>query len=39
MLDIQSMISAKRVICIEKLLVDYSSPLKTILDNLLLPVG
>ena len=39
MLDIQSMISAKRVTCIKKLLEDYSSPWKTILDKLLLPVG
>ena len=37
-LDIQSMISAKRVTCIKKLLEDYSSPWKTILDKLLLPV-
>ena len=33
------MISAKRVTCIKKLLGDYSSPWKTILDKLLLPVG
>ena len=39
MLDIQFMISAKRVTCIKKLLEDYSSPWKTILDKLLLPVG
>ena len=39
MLDIQSMISAKRVTCIKKFLEDYSSPWKTILDKLLLPVG
>ena len=39
MLDIQSMISAKRVTCIKKLLEDYSSPWKTILDKLLLPVA
>jgi len=39
MLDIQSMISAKRITCIKKLLEDYSSPWKTILDKLLLPVG
>ena len=39
MLDIQSMISVKRVTCIKKLLDDYSSPWKTILDKLLLPVG
>ena len=39
MLDIQSMICAKRVTCLKKLLEDYSSPWKTILDKLLLPVG
>jgi len=39
MLDIQSMISAKRVTCIKKLLEDYSSHWKTILDKLLLAVG
>ena len=39
MLDIQSMISAKRVTCIKKLLEDCSSPWRTILDKLLLPVG
>ena len=39
MLDIQSMISAKRVTCIKKFLEDYSSPWKTVLDKLLLPVG
>ena len=39
MLDIQSMISAKRVTCIKKLLEDYSSPWKTILHKPLLPVG
>ena len=33
MLDIQSMISAKRVTCLKKFLEDYSSPWKTILDN------
>ena len=33
------MISAKRVTCIKKLLEDYSSPWKTILDKLFLPVG
>ena len=38
-LDIQSMICAKRVTCLKKLLEDYSSPWKTILDKLLLPVG
>ena len=39
MLDIQSMICAKRVTCLKKLLEYYSSPWKTILDKLLLPVG
>ena len=39
MLDIQSMISAKRVTGIKKLLDDYSSPWKTILDKLLLKIN
>ena len=39
MFDIQSMICAKRITCLRKLLEDYSSSWKTILDNLLLPVG
>ena len=39
MLDIQSMICAKRVTRLKKLLEDYSSPWKTILDKLLLPIG
>ena len=39
MLDILSMISAKRVTGIKKLLDDYSSPWITILDKLLLPAG
>ena len=39
MLDIQSMICAKRVTCLKKLLEDYSSPWQTILDKLLLPIG
>ena len=39
MLDIQSITSAKRVTCIQKLLEDYSSLCKTILDKLLLPAG
>ena len=38
MLDI-TMICAKRVKCLKKLLEDYSSPWKTILDKLLLPIG
>ena len=39
MLDIQSMICAKRVTFLKKLLEDYSSPWKKILDKLLLPIG
>ena len=39
MLDIDSMISAKRIICLKKFLEDYRSIWKTILDNLLSPVG
>ena len=39
MLDIQSLICTKRVTCLKKLLEDYSSPWKTILDKLLFPVG
>ena len=39
MLDIQSMTCAKRVTCLKKLLEDYSSPWKTILDKLLLRIG
>ena len=39
MLDVQSMNCAKRVTCLKKLLEDYSSPWKTILDKLLLPIG
>ena len=33
------MICAKRVTCLKKLLEDYSSPWKTILDKLLLQIG
>ena len=36
-LNIQSMICAKRVTCLKKLLEDYSIPWKAIVDNLLLP--
>ena len=39
MLDIESMICAKRIICLKKLLEDYSSPWKVILHKLLLPIG
>ena len=35
----RSMLLAKRVTNLKKLLEDYSSPWKTILDNLLLPIG
>ena len=38
MLDIQSMICAKRITYLKKLLEDYSSPWKVILDKLLLPI-
>ena len=38
-LDIQSMICAKRIICLKKLLEDYSSPGKVILVKFLLPIG
>ena len=38
MLDIESVISAKRVTCLKKFLEDYTSPWKTILDKLLLPI-
>ena len=39
MLDIDSMISVKRITCLTKLLEDYQSTWKTILDKLLSPVG
>lgn len=39
MLDVESMISAKRVTCLKKFLDDYSSPWKIILDKLLSPIG
>ena len=39
MLDIESMICAKRIRCLKKFLVDYPSPLKTTTDNLLSPIG
>ena len=39
MLDIDSMISAKRIICLKTCLEDYQSTWKTILDKLLSPVG
>ena len=39
MLDVDSMISAKRITCLKKFLEDYQSTWKTILDKLLSPVG
>ena len=39
MLDIQSMICAKQIICLKKLIEDYLYNWKVILDKLLLPIG
>jgi len=39
MLDFDSMISAKRIICLKKFLEDYQRTWKSILDKLLSPVG
>ena len=39
MLDIESMIKAKRVAFLKKFLEEYPSPWKTILNNLLAPIG
>ena len=39
MLDIESMISAKQVTCLNKFLEDYSSPWKIILHKFLSPFG
>ena len=39
MLVIESLIKAKRVICLKKFLEDYQSSWKTILEELLSPVG
>ena len=39
MLDIDSMIGAKRITCLKKFLEDYQSTWKTILEKLLSPVG
>ena len=39
MLDIDSMISTKRIICLKEFLEDYQSTWKSILDKLLSPVG
>ena len=39
MLEVDSMISEKRITCLKKFLEDYQSTWKTILDKLLSPVG
>ena len=39
MLDIDSMIGAKRITCLKKFLEDYQSTWKTILDKLFSPIG
>ena len=39
MLDIESMVSARRVICLKKFLEDYPSTWKSILNSCILPVG
>ena len=39
MLDIKSMVSARRVICLKKFLEDYPSTWKSILNSFILPVG
>ena len=39
MLDIESMIKAKRVVCLKKFLEDYPSSWKTIFDKILSPIG
>ena len=39
MLDIDCMILTKTVICLKKLMEDYQSPWKTILDKRLSPLG
>ena len=39
MLDIESMVSARRVICLKKFLEDYPSTWKSILNSFILPVG
>ena len=38
MLDIESMIKAKRVVCLKKFLEDYPSSWKTIFDKILSPI-
>jgi len=37
--DIESMVSARRVICLKKFLEDYPSTWKSILNSIILPVG
>jgi len=39
MLDIESMVSARRVICLKNFLEDYPSTWKSILNSIILPVG
>ena len=39
MLDIESMIKAKRVVCLKKFLEDYPSSWKTILTVILTPLS
>jgi len=39
MLDIESMVSTRRVICLKKFLEDYPSTWKSILNSIILPVG
>ena len=39
MLDFESMVSARRVICLKKFLEDYPSTWKSILNSIILPVG
>ena len=39
MLDIDSMVRTRRVICIKKYLEDYKSPWKAFLNEFLIPVG
>ena len=39
MLDIDSMVCTRRVICIKKYLEDYKRPWKAFLNEILIPVG
>ena len=39
MLDIDSVVRTRRVICIKKYLEDYKSPWKAFLNEILIPVG